>query len=217
MLFRFALDFHVKSGDSNETDDVINKTLIFKNNHLTIINNLQPEESNEGELTTRPDRTALFTTTAGPLRSMSNFWMQEQNLTDATDTKLKEIIDALIALKQEISPVVGRSQFVSSKLQIITRYLNILDASAAGAIDSNQTISVYKFDQLRKFIKLVDKLKEPPIGADGSQSRLDFMVMKLALDKYRIASLQAEVEKQVTAAEEAWQQYVKTELVEVAV
>ncbi|XP_014091162.2 uncharacterized protein [Bactrocera oleae] len=212
VLFRFALDFHVKSGDSNETDAAIDKTLTFENNHVTIKNNLHPEESIGRELTSRPDEMAQFSTTAGPLRTMSDFWMQEQNDTDAT-----EIVDALTGLYQEISPVVGRSDFISSKVKLITRYLNILDASAAAANDSHQTKSHYNVDQLRKFIKLADKLKEPPIAADDSQRTLDYMVMKLALDKYRIASLQAKIEKQVTATEKAWQQYVKTKLVEVVV
>uniref|UniRef100_A0A0A1X5X4 Tropomyosin-2 n=1 Tax=Zeugodacus cucurbitae TaxID=28588 RepID=A0A0A1X5X4_ZEUCU len=217
VLFRFALDFHVKSGDSNETEDVINKTLIFQNHHVIVKNNLNSEEPIDEELTARPDKSALVTTTVGPLRSMSDFWIQEQNLTDAADTKLKQIVKALTELNREISPVVGRSDFVSSKVKIITRYLNILDASAAATTDSNQTISPNKFAHLQKFIKLAEKLKEPPIDADGSERTLDGMVMKLALDKYQIASLQAEVEEQVTAAEEAWQRYVKTKLVEVAV
>ncbi|XP_039967547.1 uncharacterized protein LOC126767851 [Bactrocera neohumeralis] len=210
VLFRFALNFHVKSGESNETDGAINKTLIFENNRVTIKNNLQPEESIEEELTAEPDTTEPHSTTDGPLRSMSDFWMQEQNVTDAT-----EIVDALTQLNREISQVVGRSDYISSKVKLITRYLNILDARAAAAHDANLTNSHYKYDQLRKFIKLADKLKEPPIAA--SERTLDYMVMKLALDKYRIADLQEKVAKQVTDAEKAWQLYVKTRLVEVDV
>ncbi|XP_011211369.2 uncharacterized protein LOC105231648 [Bactrocera dorsalis] len=208
VLFRFALDFHVKSGESNETDGAINKTLIFENNHVTIKNNLQPDESIEEELSAESDKTEPSGTTAGPLRSMSDFWMQEQNVTDAT-----EIVDALTQLNREISPVVGRSDYISSKVKLVTRYLNILDARAAAANNANLTNSHYKYDQLRKFIKLADKLKEPPITA--SERTLDYMVMKLALDKYHIADLQAKVEKQVTDAEKAWELYVKTRLVEV--
>ncbi|XP_018789430.1 PREDICTED: uncharacterized protein LOC108969271 [Bactrocera latifrons] len=208
VLFRFALDFHVKSDESNETDGAINKTLIFENNHITIKNNLQPEESIEEELTAGPDKTETPSTTAGPLRSMSDFWLQEQNVTDVAET-----VDALTQLNREISPLVGRSDYISSKVKLVTRYLNILDARAAAANDENLTNSQYKYDQLRKFIKLAEKLKEPPIAA--SERTLDYTVMKLALEKYHIADLQEKVAKQVTDAEKAWQLYVKTRLVEV--
>ncbi|XP_054744879.1 uncharacterized protein LOC129249215 [Anastrepha obliqua] len=215
VIFRFELDFHVKSDKSTEQEDVINKTVIFNNDHITVKNNLNPDESIEEKLTERPEELLLVTTTVEPPRSMSDFWLEEQNLTGMTDKKLKEIVEALTKLNEEISPVVGRSDFGSSKVKIITRYLNILDASAAEALSSNTTSSGNKFEYLRKFIKLVDKLKEPPMGVNGGERTMEYLILKLALEKYQIAKLQADVEEQVIAAEKAWQQYRESKLVEV--
>uniref|UniRef100_W8BYW6 Uncharacterized protein n=1 Tax=Ceratitis capitata TaxID=7213 RepID=W8BYW6_CERCA len=219
VLFRFAFDFHVKSGnDSTETHDgVFNKTWIFENNHITVKNNLSPDESVEEELISQTENAPSETSTVGPLRSMADFWAQQRNLNSATDRKLREIVNTLTKMNQEITTVVGRSDFVASKVKLITRYLNILDAAAAEEFSSNLTTTHTKFDYLRKFIKLADKLKEPPAGVEGGERTLDYVLMKMALDKYRIAQLRVEVDEQVTVAEDAWQQYVKSKLVEVDV
>ncbi|XP_036322306.1 uncharacterized protein LOC118736315 [Rhagoletis pomonella] len=220
VLFRFALDFHVISGDSSEDEGVINKTLIFENNRVTVKNNLHPDEPLEEELTARPNELALATTTAGPLlEPMNDLWLQQQNLIDPTEQKLKEIVEALTKLNEEIWPVVGRSDFVSSKVKMINHYINILDASAAEALNSNTTTTnpANKFEYLRKFLKLADKLKEPPGGVNGGKRSMEYMVMKLELDKYQIGKLQAEVEAQVAACERAWQNYVESKVVEVTI
>ncbi|ALC47498.1 CG9837 [Drosophila busckii] len=172
VLFRFALDFHVKDNGT----ELLNKTIKVENNQLLVQNN---EEENS---------------TSAP-------GTEEQTHGDVAKQLLKECKLGVQLLNAELTPLAGRSNQMAGILKQTIRYANEVDASL---ISGNMS---QHFGLLRKYLSLVDNWRSP--NNSGGERTLEFVVLKLAMEKYGIVSKQQEALEYLQRADRAWNNYRK--------
>lgn len=188
VIFRFGFDF---GSDSRET---------------SLKTSLQIGDNSEDHHTS--DQPEISPTTTAPY--MTDIWTRQAKLNATANGKLRSSRLAVTQLRSDLSNVVGRSDYIAGKVKLMTRYL--LKANAA--LESTTSSS---FEILQDFVQLVDDLKVPPSEEVGGERSLDYVVMKMALDKYKLAELQTQTRVDVLQGVEAWQDYVKNKMIDVMI
>lgn len=188
VIFRFGFDF---GSDSRET---------------SLKTSLQIGDNSEDHHTS--DQPKISPTTTAPY--MTDIWTRQAKLNATANGKLRSSRLAVTQLRSDLSNVVGRSDYIAGKVKLMTRYL--LKANAA--LESTTSSS---FEILQDFVQLVDDLKVPPSEEVGGERSLDYVVMKMALDKYKLTELQTQTRVDVLQGVEAWQDYVKNKMIDVII
>ncbi|XP_023308485.2 uncharacterized protein LOC111690265 [Lucilia cuprina] len=220
-IFRFGFDFGLN---------------LNENSFKTSFKIGDSEESKE--ITTTKD-SSYFTespaTAVSPI--LTDIWSKQAQLNATAHDKLQATRVAVTQLKNEILVVVGRSDFIAAKVKLMTRYLNKVNTvlanntadtsstATAAANNDNGPVAVVggrdndaaanRFLILQDYVQLVDDLRAPPTSAEGGERSLDYMVMKLGLEKHKLIELQTQILLEVLQAMETWQTYVKKQLVDV--
>ncbi|XP_001359826.5 uncharacterized protein [Drosophila pseudoobscura] len=179
--FHFTLDFHVKQ-PANGQDETINKTILVENNQISVIDN-EP-------------------TTKSPISQ----WTDHEQYNEATVQKVVEARRAVQQLNVELAPLVGRSNDLAIRLKQSLRYVNEVDATLENLSNFGQLVEL-----LRKFVILVDALREP--ANYGGIRSLEYVLLKLALEKYELNSKRQEINEYLQRAETAWTSYKSTQVV----
>lgn len=161
---------------------------------------------------------------------LTDIWTKQAQLNATANDKLQASQVAVAQLRNEILVVVGRSDFIAAKVKLMTRYLNKVNAVIATTNTAATTATVgdddfsgtghedaaaNRFLILQDYVQLVDDLRAPPTSEEGGERSLDYMVMKLGLEKHKLIELQTQILLEVLQAMETWQTYVKTQLVDV--
>lgn len=107
-----------------------------------------------------------------------------------------------------------RSDFIAEKVKLMKRYLNKANAVAATGV-GNETAATNRFLILQEYVQLVDDLRVPPTHDQGGEQSLEYLLMKLSLEKHHLIELQTQILVEVLQALETWQTYVKTQLLDV--
>lgn len=135
-------------------------------------------------------------------------WPERAQYNEAALEHLVATKRAVQQLNQELTPLVGRSNQLALLLKRTLRYANevdsLLERSSPGLADL--------VEQLRKYVALVQDLSTPSSQQGGSRT-LEFVVLKLAMEKYGVLSTQQEVAAWLQQADEAWKQYRRTQVV----
>lgn len=187
------------------------------------------EESDETttEATTIKDNvyeTGAPVTVASPI--LMDIWSKQSQLNATANDKLQATRLAVTQLKNDVSVVVGRSDFIAAKVKLMTRYLNKVNAAIPtttieakadddGTSAGHDAAAANRFLILQDYVQLVDDLRTPPSAAEGGERSLDYMVMKLGLEKHKLIELQTQILVEVLQAMETWQTFVKKQLVDV--
>ncbi|XP_065371586.1 uncharacterized protein LOC135963595 [Calliphora vicina] len=225
-IFRFGFDFGLNVNENS-----------FKTSF-----NIGDEKEESVTTTKTIKETAYVTespaTVASPI--LTDIWTKQAQLDATANDKLQASQVAVTQLKNEILVVVGRSDFIAAKVKLMTRYLNKVnaviattntvattatvaddnnndddDCSSAGAGTGHDDAAANRFLILQDYVQLVDDLRAPPTSEEGGERSLDYMVMKLGLEKHKLIELQTQILLEVLQAMETWQTYVKTQLVDV--
>ncbi|XP_037806400.1 uncharacterized protein LOC119600312 [Lucilia sericata] len=164
------------------------------------------------ETTTTKD-SSYFTESPATVVSpiLTEIWSKQTQLNATAYDKLQATRLAVTQLKNEILVVVGRSDFLAAKVKLMTRYLNKVNTVLATNTDEGANC----FLILQDYVQLVDDLRAPPTSAEGGERSLDYMVMKLGLEKHKLIELQTQILLEVLQAVETWETYVKKQLVDV--
>ncbi|SPP84022.1 uncharacterized protein LOC117586600 [Drosophila guanche] len=179
--FHFTLDFHVKQ-PPNGGDETINKTILVENNQISVIDNEPTTVSRIGQ------------------------WTDKEQYNDATLQKVVEARRSVQQLNAELAPLVGRSNDLAIRLKQSLRYVNEVDATLENLSNFGQLVEL-----LRKFISLVDALREP--ANNGGVRSLEYVLLKLALEKYELNGKRQEINEYLQRAETAWTSYKNTQVV----
>ncbi|KAI8129396.1 hypothetical protein FF38_04350 [Lucilia cuprina] len=220
-IFRFGFDFGLNLNENS-----------FKTSFKIGDN----EESKE---ITTAKYSSYFTESPATVVSpvLTDIWSKQAQLYATAHDKLQATRVAVTQLKNEILVVVGRSDFIAAKVKLMTRYLNKVNTvlanntadtsstATAAANNDNGAVAVVgghdndaaanRFLILQDYVQLVDDLRAPPTSAEGGERSLDYMVMKLGLEKHKLIELQTQILLEVLQAMETWQTYVKKQLVDV--
>ncbi|XP_073817800.1 uncharacterized protein [Musca autumnalis] len=188
VIFRFGFNFGVDSGETSLKSD-----LQIGDELIKFSSGKQP---------------APTSTTSAP-HFMNDIWSQQRKLNVTAHDKLQASRDAVTHLRNDLSDVVGRSDYLAAQVKLMTRYLN----RANIALETN---AANRFRILKDFVQLVDDLKIPPGDDVGGERSLDYAVMKMALAKHHLVELQNEVVVEVLQVMKSWQDFVKTKMLEVA-
>jgi len=86
------------------------------------------------------------------------------------------------------------------------RYVNEVDAALENLTNFGQLVEL-----LRKFVALVDNLRDP--NNFGGVRSLEYVLLKLALEKYDLPNKRQEIGEYLGQAESAWQRYQNTQVV----
>ncbi|XP_030374639.1 uncharacterized protein LOC115624476 [Scaptodrosophila lebanonensis] len=132
-------------------------------------------------------------------------WTEERQDTEAALEKLRRTKAAMQKLNTELSPLVGRSDDLAAKLKQTLHYINKVDA----AIETGN-FGEY-LEPLRNFVVLVNRLGAP--SAAGGVRSLEYVILKLALEKYELLSLQEEISSYLLQAEAIWARYMSTKTI----
>lgn len=186
------------------------------------------EVNNTETTTTEKDTyyTESSLNSASPI--LTDIWSKQAKLSATANDKLQATRVAVTQLKNEVLVVVGRSDFIAAKVKLMTRYLNTANAVSAtkkvaadggdsdgsGAAGHND-VAANRFLIFQDYVQLVDDLRAPPTSAEGGERSLDYMVMKLGLEKHKLIELQTQILVDVLQAMETWQTFVKKQLVDV--
>ncbi|XP_017058381.1 uncharacterized protein LOC108099393 [Drosophila ficusphila] len=181
MQFHFSLDFHVKQ-PPNSTD-TIDKTIIVENNQISMVDN-------EG------------TTTKSPMSQ----WTDQDQYNQITLQKVIDTRRSVQQLNTELSPLAGRSTDLARRIKQSLRYVNDVDAALEDLTNFGQLVEL-----LRKFVSLVDNLRDP--NNFGGIRSLEYVLLKLALEKYDLLNKRQEIGGFLDKAETAWQRYQNTQVV----
>ncbi|XP_013110917.2 uncharacterized protein LOC106089580 [Stomoxys calcitrans] len=146
-----------------------------------------------------------FTTNAPFL---DDIWTRQANLNATANDKLQLTQLAVTQLKNELIDVVDRSEYLTAKIQLMTGYISKVDVTM-------ESTAVNRFKILQHFVELVDELRKPPEENVGGEKSLDYIVMKMGIQKHKLVELQTEILVDVLQAMEAWQEYVKTKMIDV--
>uniref|UniRef100_A0A6P4EHK0 Uncharacterized protein LOC108043451 n=1 Tax=Drosophila rhopaloa TaxID=1041015 RepID=A0A6P4EHK0_DRORH len=179
--FHFSLDFHVKQPPNSS--DIIDKTIIVDNNQISMVDN--------EETTTKS--------------SMSQ-WTDQDHYNQATLVKVIDTRRLVQQLNTELSPLAGRSTDLARRIKQSMRYVNDVDATLDNLTNFGQLVEL-----LRKFVTLVDNLRDP--NNLGGIRSLEYVLLKLALEKYDLPKKRQEIGLYLDRAESAWQRYQNTQVV----
>ncbi|XP_017123985.1 uncharacterized protein LOC108143916 [Drosophila elegans] len=163
--------------------DTIDKTIFVENNQISMVDN---EE----------------TTTRAPMGQ----WTDQDQYNQAT---LQKVMDTRISVQQlntELSPLAGRSTDLARRIKQSLRYVNDVDAALDDLTNFGQLVEL-----LRKFVTLVDGLRDP--NNLGGIRSLEYVLLKLALEKYDLLKKRQEVGEYLDRAESAWRRYQNTQVV----
>ncbi|KAH8351047.1 hypothetical protein KR084_001654, partial [Drosophila pseudotakahashii] len=181
MRFYFSLDFHVKQ-PPNATD-TIDKTIVVENNQISMVDN-------EG------------TTTRAPMSQ----WTDQDRYNQDTLQKVIDTRRSVQHLNAELSPLAGRSTDLARRIKLSLRYVNEVDAALEDLTNFGQLVEL-----LRKFVALVDSLRDP--NNLGGIRSLEYVLLKLALEKYDLPNKRQEIGEYLEQAESAWRRYQNTQVV----
>ncbi|KAM7364002.1 uncharacterized protein ACRADG_000697 isoform 3-T3 [Cochliomyia hominivorax] len=228
-LFRFGFDISInensfktsfKITDGEEKEESFMTTSTESTTTTTIIEN--NFHNTESPVTVTPT-------------ILADIWSKQAQLNATANNKLQATRIAVTQLKNDVLVVVGRSDFIAAKVKLMTRYLNKVndviktnraaDAADAAVDDNNNNggaegaghdaAAANRFLILQDYVQLVDDLRTPPTSEEGGERSLDYMVMKLGLEKHKLIELQTQILVEVLQAMETWQTYVKKQLVDV--
>ncbi|XP_016961084.1 uncharacterized protein LOC108031845 [Drosophila biarmipes] len=183
MQFHFSLDFHVKPPAN--TTDTIDKTIVVENNRISLVDN-------EGTATTA--------------RAPMAQWTDQDRYNRDTLQKVIDTRRSVQQLNAELSPLAGRSSDLARRIKLSLRYVNEVDAALEDLTNFGQLVEL-----LRKFVALVDNLRDP--NNFGGVRSLEYVLMKLALEKYDLPNKRQEIGAYLGQAESAWQRYQNTQVV----
>nr|XP_017014326.2 uncharacterized protein LOC108068950 [Drosophila takahashii] len=182
MRFHFSLDFHVKQ-PPNATD-TLDKTIVVENNQISMVDN-------EGT-----------TTTKAPMAQ----WTDQDRYNQETLQKVIDTRRSVQQLNAELSPLAGRSTDLARRIKLSLRYINEVDAALEDLTNFGQLVEL-----LRKFVALVDSLRDP--NNLGGIRSLEYVLLKLALEKYDLPNKRQEIGEYLEQAESAWRRYQQTQVV----
>lgn len=158
-----------------------------------------------------------ITTTTSPI--LANIWSKQVELNSAANSKVKATQVAVSQLYNEISSVVGSSDFLAAKVKLMSRYLNYLNVSTLNKssedYNAGSSAAAKRFEILQDYVQLVDDLRAPPTNEEESERSLDYLVMKLSLEKHKLVELQTEIVKDVLMAVDTWQTFTKKQIISV--
>ncbi|XP_075145008.1 uncharacterized protein LOC142220037 [Haematobia irritans] len=186
VVFRFGFDF----GSNAEETSLKTSLQIGEESHNYTIGT--PKEE--------------FTTNAPVL---VDIWTQQARLNTTANDKLVLTQTSINQLKNDLSGVVGRSDYIAGQIKLMTRYLNKVNIAL-------ETPGVNRFNILQDFVQLVDELRIPPGEDVGGERSLDYTVMKMAVEKHKLVDLQTQIVVDVLQAIETWQEYVKTKMIDIS-
>lgn len=164
------------------SSEVIDKTILVENNEISMLDN----ES----------------TTASPIGQ----WSDDGQYNDVTLQKVLETRSVVQQLNAELSPLAGRSNYLARTLKLSLRYVNAVDASLENLTNFGQLVEL-----LRKFVSLIDTLRDP--SNFGGVRSLEYVLFKLVLEKYDIPNKRQEIGELLERAEQAWQRYQNSQVV----
>lgn len=141
------------------------------------------------------------------LTNMTN-WPERMQYSEAAMEHLMATRRAVQQLNQELTPLAGRSNELAKLLKRTLRYTNEVDAQ----LERSSLEFAELIEQLRKYVKLVQDLSTPSSLQGGSRT-LEFVLLKLAMEKYRLLSTQQEVSAWLQQADESWTRYQNTQVV----
>lgn len=163
--------------------DTIDKTIIVENDRISMVDN-------EGATTKAP---------------MTQWTDQDQYNQDAL-LKVTDTRRSVQQLNTELSPLVGRSTDLARRIKQSMRYVNEVDANLDDLSNFGQLVEL-----LKKFVILVDNLRDP--NNLGGIRSLEYVLLKLALEKYDLLNKRQEIGEYLERAESAWRRYQNTQVV----
>ncbi|KAH8276903.1 hypothetical protein KR026_002182, partial [Drosophila bipectinata] len=164
------------------SSEVIDKTILVENNEISVVD--------------------YEATTASPIGQ----WSDQDQYNDVTLQKVLETRSVVQQLNAELSPLAGRSNYLARTLKLSLRYVNAVDASLENLTNFGELVEL-----LRKFVSLIDTLRDP-VNFGGARS-LEYVLFKLVLEKYDIPSKRQEIGELLDRAETAWQRYQNSQVV----
>ncbi|XP_060647742.1 uncharacterized protein LOC133836392 [Drosophila sulfurigaster albostrigata] len=184
VIFHFTLDFNVKH-PANSTDS-INKTITMENNAVHMQDN-EPYSN-----TTAPNRQS---------------WEEAGQYDQAAVQLLRSTKQSVQKLNVELAPLVGRSDELAASLKQTIRYVNEVDTT----LEMDGINFAQHMEQLRKYLTLVDNLRSS--ARPGGVRTLEFVLLKLAMEKYKVLAKYQEVTAYLQQANSAWARYKNTQVV----
>ncbi|XP_020813900.1 uncharacterized protein LOC110188507 [Drosophila serrata] len=133
-------------------------------------------------------------------------WTDQEQFNALTLQKVIDTRSSVQQLNAELSPLAGRSNDLARRVKHSLRYVNDVDANLEHLTSFGQLVEL-----LRKFVTLVDSLSEP--SAAGGIRSLEYVLLKLALEKYQLLRQRQELGELLERAESAWQRYRSTQVV----
>lgn len=164
------------------SSEVIDKSILVEDNEITMVDN--------------------EATTASPIGQ----WSNEDQFNDFTLKNVLETRSLVQQLNAELSPLAGRSNYLARTLKLSLRYVNAVDASLENLTNFGQLVEL-----LRKFVSLIDTLRDP--SNFGGARSLEYVLFKLVLEKYDIPNKRQEIGELLERAEQAWQRYQNSQVV----
>lgn len=132
-------------------------------------------------------------------------WDEENLYNEAAVQLLLSTKRSVQQLNTELSPLVGRSDELAARLKQTIRYVNEVDGSLE---NGNFTHHV---QLLRKYLQLVENLRSP--SKTGGVRTLEFVLLKLAIEKYEVLAKHQEVAEYLQRADLAWTRFKNTQVV----
>ncbi|KAH8281013.1 hypothetical protein KR054_006817 [Drosophila jambulina] len=133
-------------------------------------------------------------------------WTDQEQFNMVTLQKVIDTRRSVQQLNAELSPLAGRSNDLARRVKQSLRYVNEVDANLEHLTSFGQLVEL-----LRKFVTLVDSLSEP--SAAGGIRSLEYVLLKLALEKYDLPRQRQELGELLERTESAWQKYRSTQVV----
>ncbi|XP_034484611.1 uncharacterized protein LOC117789651 [Drosophila innubila] len=186
VIFHFSLDFNVKHPAN--FSEPINQTIIVENNQVSM-------QDNELRSSTNAPNTDPATQT----------WSEERLYNEAAVRLLLSTKRSVQQLNTELAPLVGRSDDLAARLKKTMKYVNQVDSSLE---DGN---FAHHVELLRQYLTLVDNLRSP--SKAGGVRTLEFVLLKLALEKFGVLANRQEVDAYLKRADLAWTRYKSTQVV----
>ncbi|KAM8703466.1 hypothetical protein ACLKA7_008140 [Drosophila subpalustris] len=166
------------------SSEPINQTIFVENNRVSMQDNALRSSTNA------PD---------------AQSWPEESLYNQAAVQLLLSTKRSVQKLNTELAPLVGRSNDLAARLKKTMKYVNEVDASLENGHYAQHV------ELLRKYLLLVDNLRSP--SKAGGVRTLEFVLLKLALEKYEVLVNQQEVEAYLQRADLAWTRYKNTQVV----
>ncbi|KRF82853.1 uncharacterized protein [Drosophila virilis] len=132
-------------------------------------------------------------------------WSEQDQYNEVALELLLDTKRVVQQLNLELSPLVGRSDELAARLKQTLRYVNGVDASLENGHFGQHV------EQLRNYLTLVDTLQQP--SRTGGVRTLEFVLLKLALEKHQLLAKNQEVAEYLQRADAAWTRYKSTQVV----